>query len=164
MVAQALSAGVTPETVEREKERLKLKKSRTVKLYKEGYIDEEEFQGEMAAVELALKQLDAPEVDGITYDEVIEAGEHLPGMAALWDVATVEERYEMVTIILEPGGLYYDLENKIIAAIKPRPAFLPVLRMLNGVMEFDETRGSACDRTLVRPEPTGVTSSSRIPA
>jgi hypothetical protein len=105
----------------------------------------------MAAVELAIRQLDAPEVDGITYDEVIEAGEHLPGMAALWDEATVEERYEMVTIILEPGGLYYDLENKIIAAIKPRPAFLPVLRMLNGVMEFDETRGLLvtehwCDR------------------
>jgi site-specific DNA recombinase len=74
MVAQALAAGVTPETVEREKERLKLKKSRTIKLYKEGYIDEEEFQGEMAAVELALKQLDAPAVDGVTYDEVIEAG------------------------------------------------------------------------------------------
>jgi hypothetical protein len=105
----------------------------------------------MAAVELAIRQLDAPEVDGITYDEVIEAGEHLPGMAALWDEATVEERYEMVTIILEPGGLYYDLENKIIAAIKPRPAFLPVLRMLNEVMEFDETRGLLvtehwCDR------------------
>jgi site-specific DNA recombinase len=151
MVAQALAAGVTPETVEREKERLKLKKSRTIKLYKEGYIDEEEFQGEMAAAELALKQLDAPEVDGVTYDEVVEAGEHLPGMAALWDVATVEERYEMVTIVLEPGGLYYDLENKIVAAIKPRPAFLPVLRMLNGIMEFDETRGLLvtehwCDR------------------
>ncbi len=141
MVAEALKAGVTPENIEREKERLKLKKARTIKLYREGYIEEEEFQGEMAAVELAIKQLDAPEVDGVTYDEVIEAGEHLPGMAALWDVATVEERYEMVTIILEPGGLYYDLENKIIAAIKPRPAFLPVLRMLNGVMEFDETRG-----------------------
>jgi hypothetical protein len=141
MLAQAATAGATPENVEREKERIKLKKSRTVKLYKEGYIDDEEFQGEMAAVELALKQLDAPEVDGVTYAEVIEAGEHLPGMAALWDVATVEELYEMVTIILEPGGLYYDLENKIIAAIKPRPAFLPVLRMLSGVMEFDETRG-----------------------
>lgn len=151
MVAEALKAGATPENVEREKERLKLKKSRTIKLYKEGYIEEEEFQGEMAAAELALKQLDAPEVNGITYDEVIEAGEHLPGMAALWDVASVEERYEMVTIILEPGGLYYDLENKLIAAIKPRPAFLPVLRMLNGVMEFDETRGLLvtehwCDR------------------
>jgi hypothetical protein len=39
------------------------------------------------------------------------------------------------------GDLYYDLENKIIAAIKPRPAFLPVLRMLNGMVEYDETRG-----------------------
>ena len=151
MVAEALNAGVTPENVEREKERLKLKKSRTLKLYREGYIEEEEFQGEMAAVALALKQLDAPEVDGITYDEVIEAGEHLPGMAALWDVASVEERHEMVTIILEPGGLYYDLENRVIAAIKPRPAFLPVLRMLGGVIEFDETRGLLvtehwCDR------------------
>ena len=68
---------MTPETVEREKERLKLKKSRTIKLYKE------EFQGEMAPAELALKQLDAPEVEGVTYGEVIEAGEHLPGMAAL---------------------------------------------------------------------------------
>ncbi len=72
-------------------------------------------------------------------------------MAALWDVASVEERHEMVTIILEPGGLYYDLENRVIAAIKPRPAFLPVLRMLNGVIEFDETRGLLltehwCDR------------------
>jgi site-specific DNA recombinase len=56
----------------------------------------------------------------------------------LWDVATIEERHEMVTIILESGGLYYDLENKIIAAIKPRPAFLPVLRMLNGVVEYEE--------------------------
>ena len=55
-------------------------------------------------------------------DEVIEVGEHLPGMAALWDVATVEERYEMVTIILESGGLYYDLEHKVIVAIKSRPA------------------------------------------
>ena len=151
MMAQGVDAGVTPENVEREKERLKLKKSRTVKLYKDGYIEEEEFQGEMAALDLTLKQLGAPEVDGVTYDEVIEAGEHLPGMAVLWDVATVEERYEMVTIVLEPGGLYYDLENKIIAAIKPRSAFLPVLRMLNGVMEVDETRGLLvtehwCDR------------------
>ncbi len=140
MMAQAFNAGVTLENVEREKERLKLKKVRTIKLYKDGYIEEEEFQGELAAIELALRQLDAPEVDGVTYAEVIEAGEHIPGMAALWDVATVEERYEMVTIFLEPGGLYYDLENKVIATIKPRPAFLPILRMLDGVKEFDETR------------------------
>jgi hypothetical protein len=95
----------------------------------------------MAAAELALKQLDAPEVEGVTYDEVIEAGEHIPGMAALWDVATPEERREMVILMLEPGGLYYDMEQKIIAALKPRPAFLPILRMLNGIVEYDEARG-----------------------
>jgi hypothetical protein len=31
-------------------------------------------------------------------------------MAALWDVATAEERREMVILLLEPGGLYCDLE------------------------------------------------------
>ena len=59
--------------MEREKERLKLKKVRTIKLYKEGYIDEEEFQGEMATVELAIRKLDVSEVGGVTYEEVIEA-------------------------------------------------------------------------------------------
>ena len=58
----------------------------------------------MAAITLALKKLDILDVGGVTYDEVREAGEHLPGMAALWDVATPEERYEMVTILLEPEG------------------------------------------------------------
>src|SRR5215470_15746282 len=126
---------------EQEKERLKLKKVRTIKLYREGDIDEDEFQGEMAAVELAIRKLDVPEVGGVTYDEVVDAGEHIPGMAALWDVATVEERREMVMILLEPGGLYYDMEQKIIAALKPRPAFLPILRMLSGIVECDEARG-----------------------
>lgn len=47
----------------------------------------------------------------------------------------------MVTLVVEPGGLYFDLENKIIAAIKPRPAFLPILRLLNGVVEYEEANG-----------------------
>jgi site-specific DNA recombinase len=141
MLAEAQHEGQTEEGREQEKERLKLKKVRTIKLYKEGYIEDAEFQGEMAAVELAIRKLDVPEVGGVTYDEVVEAGEHIPGMAALWDVATAEERREMVILLLEPGGLYYDLEQKIIAALKPRPAFLPILRMLNGIVEYDEARG-----------------------
>jgi len=77
----------------------------------------------------------------VKFDDVISAGEHLPGMAALWDEATPEERREMVMLLLEPGGLYYDLELKIIAALKPRPAFLPIVRMLTGVVEYDEAKG-----------------------
>jgi hypothetical protein len=141
MIAKAFANTATPETVEREKERLRLKKIRTLKQHREGYIEDEEFEGEMAAIALALKKLDVPEVDGVTYDEVIEAGEHLPGMAALWDVATPQERHEMVVLILAPEGLYYDTELKMIAALKPNPAFLPILRMLTGVVEYKETSG-----------------------
>jgi hypothetical protein len=141
MLAEARIESQSEDSIAREKERLKLKKARTIKLYKEGYIDEDEFQGEMAAVELAIRKLDVPEVGGVTYDDVVDAGEHITGKAALWDVATVEERREMVMILLEPGGLYYDMEQKIIAALKPRPAFLPILRMLSGIVEYDEARG-----------------------
>ncbi len=157
MVTEAQAAGTTPESIEREKERLKLKKTRILKQHREGYIDDEELYGEMAAVELALKHLDAPEVNGVKYEEVVEAGEHLPGMTALWDVATVQERNEMVMILLQPGGLYYDLENKIVAAIKPQPAFLPVLRMLSGVVEYDEAKG-----LLVTLQPLPLQSESMI--
>ena len=140
MLEAARQAGVDTESIEREKERLKLKRVRVLKQHREGYIDDDEFQGKMAAVELALRALEAPEVDGVTYAEVIEAGEHLPG------IATPEERRDMVVLLLERGGLYYDLENKIIAAIKPRPAFLPVLRLLEGVVGYEEATGTLVTR------------------
>ena len=66
----------------------------------------------------------------------------LPGMAALWTVGSVEERSEIVKEVLEPGGLHYDVETKEIAAITPRPAFLPVLRLLEGVIEYEEATGT----------------------
>ena len=131
-------SGTNLESVEREKERLKLKRSRVLRLYRDGYIDDDEFERETAAIELTLHQLEAPEVNGISLDEIIAAGERLPGMAALWDVATTEERREMVMLLLEPGGLYYDLELKMIAGMKPRPAFLLVLKMLEGIEEQQE--------------------------
>jgi site-specific DNA recombinase len=83
MLAEAQAAGVSTEPVEREKERLKLKRGRVLKQHREGYIDDEEFEGEMAAVELALHALEVPELDGVSLDEVIAAGERLPGMTAL---------------------------------------------------------------------------------
>ena len=125
----------------RSKERLKLKRSHVPKQHREGYIDDEEMQGELAAVELTLRDLELPDMDGVKLDEVIAAGERIPGIAALWDFATIQERREMVMLLLEPGGLNYDLEQKMIAAIQPRPAFLPILRLLDEVVEFDEARG-----------------------
>jgi hypothetical protein len=67
-------------------------------------------------------------------------------MTALWRVATAEERHDMVMLILEPGGLHYDVEMKEIAAITPRPVFLPVLRLLEGVVEYEEATGTLVTR------------------
>jgi hypothetical protein len=100
----------------------------------------------MAAVELALRELEMPQMDGLKLDDIVEAGERLPGIAALWEVATPEERRDMVLLMLEPGGLYYDLELKMIAALRPRPAFLPVLRMVEGLIEYKEATGTLVTR------------------
>ena len=45
-----------------------------------------------AAIDFALSKLAVPEADGVKLDAVIEAGERLPGIAALWKEETVEER------------------------------------------------------------------------
>lgn len=139
-VELAGAAGVSAVAIEHEKKRLRLKRMRILKQHREGYIDDEEMEGELAAVELALRELEAPEADGVKLDEVIAAGERMPGIAALWEVATVEERHELVMLLLEPGGLYYELQTKSIAAIRPRPAFLPLLRMLDGVVKCNEAK------------------------
>jgi site-specific DNA recombinase len=54
---------------------------------------------------------------GVSLDDVIAAGARLPGMAALWHVATVEERRKMVMLILESSALHYGVEMREIAAI-----------------------------------------------
>jgi site-specific DNA recombinase len=141
MVELTEGALTSAHAIEREKERLRLKRARILKQHREGYIDDEEMEGELAAVELAVSELTAQEACVVKLDEVIAAGERLLGIAVLWEAATVEERREMVILLLEPGGLYYDLQTKGIAAIKPRPAFLPLLSTLAGVSEVDEAKG-----------------------
>lgn len=154
MTKSSASPG-TPATIEREKERLTLKKARTLKQHREGYLDDETFEGEMAAITLAFKKYETPEVNGISIEELIETGKRLPGMAALWDLATPEERREMVTLMLEPRGLLYNTKGKMIMALKPRPAFLSLFLLLNGVVESPETPGLLIINTHADGERTG---------
>ncbi len=137
----AQKLGIDSASIEREKERLKLKRKRTLKQYREGYIDDEVFQAEMADVELTLHELERPEVEGLRLEDILHVMEQLPGMATLWECATPAERREMVTLLLEPGGLLYDLERQMIAAIKPRPVFLPLLLLTGEGVDFEEATG-----------------------
>ena len=63
MLEAAKKKDLDVDSIEREKERLRLKRGRILKQHREGYIDDEEFEGEMAAVELALRDNEMPQVD-----------------------------------------------------------------------------------------------------
>ncbi len=151
IMESASQAGFDAESVQREKERLTLKRSRILKQHREGYIDDREFESEMAAVELALRSLESPVVGGVKIEEVLAAGEQLPTIVALWSVATVDEQREMVIHLLEPNGISYDLEAQQIAAITPRPVFLPLLRFIEGFREYEEAPGTLI-ATMWRPK------------
>ncbi len=82
----------------------------------------------MAAVDLALYQLKQPVLGEVSWEAIQEAAAQLPQLQALWERATPEERGEWVIRFLEPQGLYYDLEQHLIAALKPRRPFVPLLQ------------------------------------
>jgi DNA invertase Pin-like site-specific DNA recombinase len=137
-------AGGDGESSDKERGRLTLKRQRVLKQHREGYIDDNEFELEIASVDLALRQLDsaqAQNVDGLSLDDVLELGEKLPEIASLWDVATVEEQREWVTLLVEPNGLAYDLKAQNIASLTARPAFAPLLRLQKTVNEYSEAPG-----------------------
>jgi DNA invertase Pin-like site-specific DNA recombinase len=137
MQEKITSEGVDLEAQRRDRERLRLKKARTIKLYQEGYMEENEFRAEMASLDLLLRELEAPHLNGVRLEEVFKEGERLPDMAAFWDVANTAERHEMVIHLLELEGLYYDLARKCIVALRPKPVFGYLLRLVNGIEEKD---------------------------
>jgi hypothetical protein len=79
-----------PEEGKQEQERLQQKRSRILKQYREGYIDDIEFEREMAAVLLSLRLLEAPAIVPMNQQDMLEAGEHLLAMGTSWDEASVE--------------------------------------------------------------------------
>ncbi|WP_149404176.1 hypothetical protein [Dictyobacter arantiisoli] len=68
MIEAAQKAGFDQEAMEREKERLRLKRGRILKQHRDGYIEDEEMEAEVAAVELALRALEVPETNGRLVD------------------------------------------------------------------------------------------------
>ncbi len=141
IVERAYTGPLTSEMLAREKERLRLKQAYTRQKLADDYLANEDFQGELASLALALQELDQPSEAGVTFAEMYEAGEHISGMIALWEVATLEERRTMAQLLLEPGGLCYDLELQMIAAFKPRSSFVPLLRLFAGPLIYRENSG-----------------------
>ena len=86
-----------------------------------GLFDEVEYHRQKKSLEWELESLLIPEVDAAR-----EAGRLLMDMPRLWAGATLQERHQLLTTILD--AVYIDMKgSKSILSVKLKPVFQAVL-------------------------------------
>ena len=99
----------------------------------EGLFDEIEYHRRKKSLEWELESLLIPEVDAAK-----EAGRLLADMPRLWVGATLQERHQLLTTILD--AVYIDMKDqKSIVSVKAKPVFQVVL----GATSQDRVNGVA---------------------
>lgn len=58
---------------------------------------------------------------------MVNLGDNVEGVVAAWDIATKEERHNMLHMILD--AVYVDMATKEVVGIKPKSAFLPLFNL-----------------------------------
>lgn len=91
-------------------------------MYQEVEIDESEYRRELALTQDALSRL----ADS-AQDEVVTLGDNVEGIVAAWNLATKEERHEMLKMMLD--AVCIDLTTKQVVGPKPKTAFLPLFNL-----------------------------------
>jgi hypothetical protein len=61
-------------------------------------------------------------------ERVFQVGDYVEGMVAAWQTATKEERRDLLRMALE--AVYVDMPSASVVAVKPKPAFAPLFRVL----------------------------------
>jgi len=109
--------------IEEERHQAQLKLKRLAQVYVDGLKPELEYRREKQALEDRLTSLRMPGVDA-----AVEAGRLLENLDWLWADAGLGERRRILMAMLD--AVYVDaVEEKAIVAIKPKPAFRPLLEM-----------------------------------
>lgn len=105
-----------------EQHRLEEKLKRIKHQYREGDIDQREYEREMGLTKSALAAVEPP-VDA----HLVVLGDHVEGLVEAWDVATKEERHQLLAMMLD--AVYVDMKNAEVVGVKPKPAFLPLFNL-----------------------------------
>ena len=122
LVIDLLSSKDEAAEVQRERNRLEEKIRRLKRLYQEVEIDEPEFRQEMLLTQSKLSSL----VDA-HQDEVVTLGDNMEGVVAAWEIATKQERHDMLHMMLD--AVYVDMTTKEVVGLKPKAAFLPLFNL-----------------------------------
>jgi hypothetical protein len=91
-------------------------------LYQEVEIGEAEYRQEMLLTQAKLSSLADPREH-----EVVTLGDNVEGVVAAWEIATKEERHDMLQMMLD--AVYIDMTTKQVVGLKPRAAFLPLFNL-----------------------------------
>ena len=159
LVSGYLASGEERKKESNERRRLEEKLRRIRVQYREGDIDQREYRQESALTKAAL---DATRVS--CDDEVLRYGDHIEGLLEAWGAATLEERHQLLSMMLD--GIYVDMVQGLVLGLKPKPEFLPLFNLgepvttgdselVTGGMEQSQTTpetraGGACGDWLVK--------------
>lgn len=86
--------------------------------------------------------------DALTQGENATASERRT-LADYWRAATPEQQCELVSMLLTPEGLCYDLRARRLVALRPRPTALPILRDLLTTASADGDADDDGDETVI---------------
>ncbi len=129
-IREALVSGDERQKLLDRKQYLEGKLSRLGLSFADGVISEQVYTHEKETLQAELATIVIPENVA-----VLDAGLYLDTLRDLWEHATLEEQKEICDSVLQ--SLYYDLRDKRITRLVPKPAFLPLFREIQGLTETE---------------------------
>jgi hypothetical protein len=106
-----------------EKKKVQQQLRRLVQVYVDGHVPNDEYGRQRKRLEERLRSLVVPDAE-----VALDAGKILEDLPRLWKNADLGERRRLLTTMLD--AVYVDtVEEKRIVAIRPRPAFRPLLKI-----------------------------------
>jgi hypothetical protein len=109
---------------------LQAERKRVLLQHRTGRISDDEMLDETARIDGSLATLPAVENWEKERETRITAADTLAHQREAWNHARVEQRAELLRLIVEPRGLVVDLEQQTIIRIKPRPALTPTFHVM----------------------------------
>ena len=72
-------------------------------------------------------------------DEVVRYGDHIEGLVEAWGAATLEERHQLLSMMLD--AVFVDMAQGLVLDLKPKPEFLPLFNLGEPVTTGDAVGG-----------------------
>ena len=111
------------EKVKERRQQLEERLRRLGNAYVEGMYSDSDYEREKRYIGMELESLVVPEADS-----AVEAGRLIEDLRKLWEESSLPERRKLLLSMLD--GVYFDTKGeKVLVAIKPKPAFMPIFQV-----------------------------------